>query len=108
MCESKMHEVESGMEYQHITKDSEDGMHLSAVHEENCKRKKDSILQKIMLLMIKLFFSYSVAYFVSIWAIEIAYEERGYKAYGGEYILIIIAFIAAYYNISLFFKYFRR
>ena len=72
------------------------------------QRKDDSIPEKIVLCIIKMFFSYSVAYFVSPWAIQAAYNERGYEACGGEYILIFASFIFAYESISLFFKYFRR
>ncbi|RKI90472.1 hypothetical protein D7V94_13675 [Parablautia intestinalis] len=80
----------------------------SKINDGKAKMKKDSIPEIIILFMIKTFFSFSAAYFVSLWVMQIAYEERGYKAYGGEYILILIAFVATYYNISLFFKYFRR
>lgn len=72
------------------------------------KAGKDSIPEKIVLLMITLFISYSAAYFTSLLMIQIAYNERGYEAYGGEYILILLVFIVTYYTISLFFKYFRR
>lgn len=80
----------------------------SKINDGKPQIRKDSIPETIILFMIKAFFSFSAAYFVSLWVMKIAYEERGYKAYGGEYILILTAFVATYYNISLFFKYFRR
>lgn len=66
------------------------------------------MLEKAALLAIKAFFSYSVAYFVSLWAMDAAYAERGYEAYGGEYILILWSFMLAYKALSLFFGNFRR
>lgn len=68
----------------------------------------DSLFEKAVLFILKLFVAYSVSYFVSMWAIQEAYTERGYKAFGGEYILILTVFILAYKGIGIFFKYFRR
>ena len=69
--------------------------------------EKVYIAEKIELFIIKLFFSCLAACIASPWIIQAAYNERGYKAYGGEYILIFAVHIASYYVISLF-LYFRR
>lgn len=61
-----------------------------------------------MLLALELFYSLSVTYFVGKWAIAYAYAERGYKAYGCEYLLIALTFVGSFYTISKFFKNFRR
>ncbi len=108
MSEIQMYTMQTDMEHQHLTEDSKVRVYLSTMREKGEEKKKDSMPEKIVLLMIKVFFSYSIAYFVSPWAVWIAYRERGYEAYGGEYILIFVAFIGAYYAISIFFKYFRR
>lgn len=70
--------------------------------------KRDIVIEKLEVTVISLFFSFSVAYFVSLWAVSSAYAERGYRACGGEYLLIAVAFTTAYRAISQFFKYFRR
>ena len=70
--------------------------------------RRDNIIEKLEVTVISMFFSFSVAYFVSLWATASAYAERGYRACGGEYLLIAVAFITAYRAISQFFKYFRR
>lgn len=98
----------SNLEYQYWTEGSVTQIYLLAVREEKDITTKDSVLDRVVLLVIKIFFSYSVAYFVSLWAIKAAYEQRGYEAYGGEYILILAAFVIAYETLSLFFKNFRR
>lgn len=70
--------------------------------------RRDKVIEKLEVTVISLFFSFSVAYFVSLWAVASAYAERGYRACGGEYLLVAVAFITAYRAISQFFKYFRR
>ena len=90
----------SNLEYQYLIEGSVTRIYLLAVREEKDITVKDSV--------IKIFFSYSVAYFVSLWAIKAAYEQREYEAYGGEYILILAAFVIAYETLSLFFKNFRK
>lgn len=105
MSEYKVYKMDNNLEWYYITKGAE--VHLFMAPARN-KAIKDSIFERIVLLIIKMFFAYSVSYFVSIWAIQEAYNERGYKAYGGEYILIMAAFGLAYGLISNFFKYFRR
>lgn len=47
--------------------------------------KRDIVIEKLEVTVISLFFSFSVAYFVSLWATASAYAERGYRACGGEY-----------------------
>lgn len=108
MCESKVYRVQPDLEHKCFAEDPKVGVCMPEMRGEKDKIEKDSIPEKIVLILIKIFFSFSVAYFVSLWARKTAYDERGYEACGGEYILIIIAFAAAYYMVSLFFKYFRR
>lgn len=98
----------SNLEYQYLIEGSVTRIYLLAVREEKDITVKDSVLDRVVLLVIKIFFSYSVAYFVSLWAIKAAYEQREYEAYGGEYILILAAFVIAYETLSLFFKNFRK
>ena len=48
---------------------------------------------------------YALAVMIAIgkWAIYVTYLERGYKAIGGEYCLIIIAYLVAWNVIHYFF-----
>lgn len=91
-----------GSEDKFLTADVQVLVYLSAAE------PKVSILDRIMLLAVKGFFSFSVSYFASIWITRQAYAERGYKAYGGEYILILVVFLIAYRIVTAFFRNFRR
>lgn len=108
MCECKVYKMRIGMECQCLTEDTERWVCVPGVQDGEGEAGKDSIPEKVALMVIKLFISYSAAYFVSLWAIPAAYNERGYEAYGGEYLLILAAFVTAYKATSLFFKNFRR
>ena len=37
---------------------------------------------------------------ISKWAFHVAYLERGYKAVGGEYLVILVAYVAAWKAIT--------
>lgn len=41
------------------------------------------------------------AWLVSLWALPAAYDQRGYFAVGGEWILIIATFGATYWTVSV-------
>lgn len=63
-----------------------------------------AILEAVIVFVLELFYSLSVTYFVGRWAIAYAYTERGYEAYGGEYLLILFCFITNFYMIRKFLK----
>lgn len=90
-------------EDQFLTADIQVLVYLSAA-----EQRKDSILEMAMLMLVKLFFAFSASYFASVWATRQAYADRGYEAYGGEYILAIIVFLISYGIITVFFRRFRR
>ena len=100
---SKRERILLNVEYHYVTRASGVGVYLISIPE-----LKDSIPEKIAVLIIKLFCSYSVAYFASLWLVQSAFMKRGYEAYGGEYILVVLIFLFSYYMIHTFFKYFRR
>ena len=52
---------------------------------------------------IKWYVTFSITYFVAVREIEAAYLERGYKAYGGEWLLIGFVFIGCYMLLTRFF-----
>jgi hypothetical protein len=92
------------VEDQYLTEDSKVRVYLSEV----CSPAKETIAEKVVVIALELFYSLTITYFVGRWAIAAAYAERGYKAYGGEYLLILFTFLACYYIIGKFFKNFRR
>lgn len=51
--------------------------------------------------MLKLLTSIIVGWLVSLWAIPAAYAERGYKAIGGEWLLICFVVGITYWFLSL-------
>lgn len=63
---------------------------------------------EILVILLELFYSLTITYFVGKWAIDYAYSVRGYEAYGGEYILIIMAFGISLSSIHAFFRLLRR
>ncbi len=62
----------------------------------------------ILIVLTELFYSLGITYFVAKWAIAYAYSVRGYEAYGGEYILILMAFGFSFGSIHAFFKSLRE
>ncbi|RKJ46525.1 hypothetical protein D7X98_03980 [bacterium 1XD8-76] len=56
----------------------------------------------------ELFYSLGITYFVARWAIAYAYAVRGYEAYGGEYILILMTFGFSFGSIHAFFRSLRE
>lgn len=61
-----------------------------------------------LIALAELFYSLSITYYVAKWAVAYAYSVRGYEAYGGEYILIIMAFVVSFGSIHIFFRVLRR
>ena len=45
---------------------------------------------------------------ISKWAFHVAYLERGYKAVGGEYLVILVAYVAAWKAINYLFDSFEE
>lgn len=45
-----------------------------------------------------------VIFFIGYWAAHAAYLERGYRAIGGEYCLILITYLAAWKSIHCLFE----
>ena len=68
------------------------------------KRTKRKIVRSSLIFAveaIKIFLSYLVAWINSLWLIPWAAAERGYEgAYGGEWMLIMLAFIGTYWALS--------
>lgn len=69
----------------------------------HCEKEKTWIIvHKAISLMIEFFYSFVASYLVGSWAIEYAYNERGYFAVGGEYMLIGMTFTICFWAIRSF------
>lgn len=66
------------------------------------------LLYSVLLMMLEMYYSLSLTYFVGKWAITYACAERGYEACGGEYLLVLLCFITSFHGIRIFFKYHRE
>ncbi len=49
-------------------------------------------------------YSLAVTFSIECWAVHAAYLERGYRAIGGEYGLILIIYLAAWKSIHCLFE----
>lgn len=78
----------------YLTEDGKVKVYLMVEHE--------SALDRIVRIALELFYSFAVSYFFGTWAIDYAYEERGYFAIGGEYLLIGMTFAACFWAIRNF------
>lgn len=104
MNDRKMYRLSAGVEHQCLTEDSKVRIYLSEVR----SKKKETWFEKIVIAFLEVFYSLTATYFVGKWAIASAYAERGYKAYGGEYILIAFVLAGSFALIHTFFKNYRR
>lgn len=100
MSERKMYRLSAGVEHQYLTEDSKVRVYLSEVRSK--KEKRQTTFEKVILLVLELFYSFAVSYFVGTWAIDYAYMERGYFAIGGEYMLIGMTFAICFWGIRNF------
>lgn len=104
MHDGKVRRMSVDVEHQYLTEDSKVRVYLSEVR----STKEETLADKAMVVILELFYSLTATYFVGKWAVAYAYAERGYVAYGGEYLLIGMTFVVSMYVISNFFKHFRR
>lgn len=98
MHNSKTHRMSIDVDHQYLTEDPKVRVYLSEVRE----KKRYTCLDKAIALVLELFYSFSVSYFVGKWAIDYAYKERGYFAIGGEYLLIGMTFALCFWAIRNF------
>ena len=101
MCECEVCRLWIDEECQCLIEHSEGRIYLSKVQIE---KKQKTFFEKVIEVALELFFSYSVTFFVGKWAIELAYQERGYEAVGGEYFLIMMTYMFSFWLIRKFFE----
>lgn len=105
MRESKVYKVQLLVEREHPADDPKVRIYLSLVRESFWK---DAIWPKIkdgcrwaIHMIFRILLSTAVTLLFGAWAIHIAYLERGYLAYGGECLLIIVVFLATFEVLGL-------
>ena len=99
-----MHKVLLLVECEYISEDSKGRLYLSQVQEvRNPAVRMRS--KKASVIAAKLILSGALTAPPAAWSIIYAFLERGYKAYGGEYLFIIIVFLAVYWALCKFVTY---
>lgn len=103
MRESKMYKMQLIVEHKYITEDSETRIYLSKVRESKwpavkriCKKLISTIHQLLLAAIVTLPFG--------IWSIRYAYHERGYKAYGGEYLFMVLVYYMTLKVLNILFE----
>lgn len=78
-------------EYPCFTEDSQIKLYLLR---QRVKPEEESD-KKLLRFVAKLACAILTTYLFGLWATSLAFKQRGYAAYGGEYLLILVFFIAA-------------
>lgn len=91
------------LECQYITEDSEVGVYLPAVQKIK-KPEPESFFRKAFLVVLRLALSALLTFPYAVWSIEYAFLQRGYKAYGGEYLFIPFVFYVIFLILGVFAK----
>lgn len=83
------------MECQCLAEDSKVRVYLSKVRKSKWQAAR-RFIKKAAPHVIRLFGAIALTYLYSVWSIEQAFIQRGYKAYGGEYLVIPFVFYGIY------------
>lgn len=100
----KVYQMPTDLANQYSKSNSKRRLHMSQMHSTKIRRIKKSAVKAAILLItvsIKIVLSIFFAWLVSLWALPAAYDQRGYFAVGGEWILIIATFGATYWTVSV-------
>lgn len=99
-----MYKVLLVVECEYISEDSKGRLYLSQVQEvRNPAVRMRS--KKASVIAAKLILSGVLTALPAAWSVIYAFLERGYKAYGGEYLFIIMVFLAVYWALGKFIAY---
>lgn len=83
------------MECRCLAEDSKVRVYLSKVRKSKWQAAR-RFIKKAAPHVIRLFGAIALTYLYSVWSIEQAFIQRGYKAYGGEYLVIPFVFYGIY------------
>ncbi len=98
----KMRKVLLVVECEHIPEDSKDRLCLSKVQETRSQALR-MFSKKASIVAAKLILSGGLTASFAAWAVEHAFLERGYRAYGGEYLFVLVVFGAMYWALGKLF-----
>ena len=99
-----MYKVLLVVECEYISENSKDRLYLSQVQEvRNPAVRMRS--KNASVIAAKLILSGALTAPPAAWSVIYAFLERGYKAYGGEYLFIIMVFLAIYWALGKFITY---
>lgn len=107
MNDSKVHHVSEDMEDQYLTEDSKIRLYLSLLRYEKPEKRKETVLEKIVVSSLAVAYSIFITYIVGQWLVNSVAKWRGYDAIGGEYILIITIFIICFWIMLKLLKSYR-
>lgn len=96
-----MYKVLFILECEYISEDSKGRLYLSQMQEIRNPAVR-IFSKKASMTAAKLILSGALTAPFAIWSIIYAFLERGYKAYGGEYLFIIMIFLAVYWALGKF------
>lgn len=95
MYESKVYEVRILVEREHHTENPKVRIYLSPVRQSIWPKVK-KICKWVIHMAIRIFISVIITFPFGVWSVRAAYLERGYVAYGGEYLFIAAIFFAIF------------
>lgn len=87
------------VECEYISEDSKGRLYLSQVQEVRNPVVR-IFSKKALMIVARLILSGTLTAPFAVWSIIYAFLERGYKAYGGEYLFIIMVFLAVYWALG--------
>lgn len=93
--ESEVCEMWFVMEGQCATEDSKIWLYLSHMWKNKWPVVRE-FLKRAAIPVFRLLGTAGLTYLYLVWAIEQAFLERGYKAYGGEYLIVPFVFYGIY------------
>ena len=108
MNDSKVYYMSEDVEHQYLTEDSKTRIYLSPVFGERPRKRKETILEKIVSTILALCYSMLITYIIGQWIIDYVEKQRGYKAIGGEHIFTIVIFIVNFWLMRKLLKCCRR
>ena len=95
MDERKVHKVQLMVECERVEGDPKVRVYLSEVRKITWTQIK-KVCNQAFVLIFRILVSIAITFIFGIWAIECAYLDRGYRAYGGECLLIVLVFFIAF------------
>lgn len=75
--------------------DSKVRIYLSGLRESRWSKVKKAC-QKACIIVARILTAAALTFPIAIWSVRYAYLERGYRAYGGEWLLIIMVYLLCY------------